>query len=163
MFSFNLVLRDESENVFFSIPCFETRSRNRKWFLMVEREKIKLHLTRIPGSRILLNSAIHLLCLSNGRSNSLVRTKYHAFRHIPEHMKYFSVALKNICLVQKGKCLKGFWRKRNTSSTAVCHETILQKSAYAVVAACFLDFDQKHKIYPTDIFTPLIYVVWCWQ
>ena len=33
----------------FSISCFETRTRNRKSFLMVEREKIKLILTRIPG------------------------------------------------------------------------------------------------------------------
>ena len=33
----------------FSISCFETKTRNRKSFLMVEREKIKLILTRIPG------------------------------------------------------------------------------------------------------------------
>ena len=33
----------------FSISCFETRTRNRKSFLMVEREKIRLILTRIPG------------------------------------------------------------------------------------------------------------------
>ena len=33
---------------FFS--CFETRTRNRKWYLKVEREKIKLILTGIPGN-----------------------------------------------------------------------------------------------------------------
>ena len=43
----------------FSISCFETRTRNRKSFLMVEREKIKLILTRIPGIE---NSRYALLC-----------------------------------------------------------------------------------------------------
>ena len=33
----------------FSILCFETRTRKRKLFIVVERENIKLILTRIPG------------------------------------------------------------------------------------------------------------------
>ena len=37
-------------NTFLSISCFETRTRNRKSFLKVEREKIKLILTGIPGN-----------------------------------------------------------------------------------------------------------------
>ena len=46
----NLIFRDENGNSFLSISCFETRTRNRKWFLRVEREKIKLILTGIPGN-----------------------------------------------------------------------------------------------------------------
>ena len=59
----NLNFRDENGNIFYqsrvsrrereyflSISCFETRTRNRKWFLKVEREKIKLILTGIPGN-----------------------------------------------------------------------------------------------------------------
>ena len=49
-FFINLVFRDENGNSFLSISCFETRTRNRKWFLKVEREKIKLILTGIPGN-----------------------------------------------------------------------------------------------------------------
>ena len=48
----------------FSILCFETRTRNRKSFLMVKREKIKLILTRIPGIE---NSRYALLYIILGR------------------------------------------------------------------------------------------------
>ena len=44
----NLFFRDENGNTFLSISCIETRTRNRKWFLKVQREKIKLILTEIP-------------------------------------------------------------------------------------------------------------------
>ena len=46
----NLIFRDENENIFLSISCFETRTRNRNSFLEVEREKMKLILTGIPGN-----------------------------------------------------------------------------------------------------------------
>ena len=46
----NLIFRDENGNTFLSISCFETRTRSRKWILKVEREKIKLILTGIPGN-----------------------------------------------------------------------------------------------------------------
>ena len=77
------MLRDENENFLFSISCFETRTRNRKSFLMVEREKIKLILTRIPGiensryalsqvSRIALRQSIaRILDPGNSRENQL--------------------------------------------------------------------------------------------
>ena len=39
---------NENENIFLSISYFETRTRNRKWILKVEREKIKLILNSTP-------------------------------------------------------------------------------------------------------------------
>ena len=42
--------RDENGNTFLSISCFERRTRNRKWFLKVEREKFKMILTVILGN-----------------------------------------------------------------------------------------------------------------
>ena len=45
----NLIFRDENKNIFLSISCFETRTRNRNAFLEVEREKMKLIITGIPG------------------------------------------------------------------------------------------------------------------
>ena len=44
----NFIFRDENGNTFLSISCFETR--NRKWFLKVEWEKMKLILMGIPGN-----------------------------------------------------------------------------------------------------------------
>ena len=44
----NFICLDASENINLSILCFETRTRNRKSFLMVERDKNRLILTRIP-------------------------------------------------------------------------------------------------------------------
>ena len=46
----NLIFRDKNGNTFLSISCLQTRTRNRKWFLKVEREQIRLILTGIPGN-----------------------------------------------------------------------------------------------------------------
>ena len=46
----NLIFWDENGNTLLSISCFKTRTRNRKWFLKVQRERIKLILTGIPGN-----------------------------------------------------------------------------------------------------------------
>ena len=46
----NLIFWDENGNTLLSISCFKTRTRNRKWFVKVEREQIKLILTGIPGN-----------------------------------------------------------------------------------------------------------------
>ena len=45
----NLGVRDENEIFSFKISCFEKGTRITKWNLMVEREKMKLILARIPG------------------------------------------------------------------------------------------------------------------
>ena len=45
----NLGVRDKNKIFSFKISCFEKGTRITKWNLMVEREKMKLILTRIPG------------------------------------------------------------------------------------------------------------------
>ena len=48
--SFSLMLRDRKDNIFISVSCFETGTRNWKWILKVDREKIKLNFTGILRS-----------------------------------------------------------------------------------------------------------------
>ena len=47
----NLIFRDENGNIILSFSCFETRTRNRKLFLKVEQEKMKLIFAGIPGNK----------------------------------------------------------------------------------------------------------------
>ena len=78
----NLIFGDENGNTFLwfscfetrtgifflSNLCFETRTRNRKLFLKVEQEKIKLILTGIPGNGNSRHSLVSVAkcCRSDG-------------------------------------------------------------------------------------------------
>ena len=68
LFSPNLMARDENENLFHLIFWFEMRSRNWKWVLVVEREKITPILMIIFEIEISRRALVQALC-----SNELIR------------------------------------------------------------------------------------------
>ena len=65
----NLGVRDENEIFSFKISCFEKGTRITKWNLMVEREKMKLILARIPGIE---NSRWSLVCIMFGVKDAIL-------------------------------------------------------------------------------------------
>ena len=105
----NLIFRDENGNSFLSISCFETRTRNRKWFLKVEREKIKLILTGIPGN----GNSRHSLLLRNAKKRLISLSSHIISLAIVDSLVLLSnvknVELRHLQVLTKFNKVKHIW------------------------------------------------------